>query len=284
MPQVLITGASTGIGRELAILFAKAGWDIALTARDESRLASLAKEIERDNPGVHASSFPADLARGDTPQSLFEAVTRRWPAIDALVNNAGFGAVGPFAEIPLQAQLDMVQVNIQSLLHLTRLFLPGMIQSAKEASGASSPKGGPDRSTPRWRRGILNVASTASFLPGPYMAAYYATKAFVLSFSEALASETAGFGLTVTALCPGPTRTEFQHRAGLGKSPLFGGGLMPVADARSVALAGYRAFSRGHRLVIPGAFNKLGAWATRLLPLHASAAISARINRAKYPD
>ncbi len=176
--------------------------------------------------------------------------------IDYLVNNAGFGTHGPFAESDLQSQLAMLQVNVVALTHLTRLVLPGML-----ARGSGR---------------ILNVASTAAFLPGPYMAVYYASKAYVLWFSEALASETAGSGVTVTALCPGPTRTEFQKRAGIGEAPLFKGNLTSSVE---VARIGYDAMMRGRSSVVAGLANKLSAFAIRFMPRSTLAAIAKGRNK-----
>ena len=180
----LITGASVGIGRDLAELFARDGHHLVLTARNEGQLQELAAKL-RDQYHVNVEVIVQDLSVAGASQQIFERLQSK--PIDYVVNNAGFGSHGLFAGAELQSQLAMLQVNIVALTHLTRLLLPGMLA---RKSGR-----------------ILNVASLAAFLPGPYMAVYYATKAYVLSFSEALSSETAGSGVTVTALCPGATRT-----------------------------------------------------------------------------
>jgi short-subunit dehydrogenase len=192
----LITGASSGIGLDLARLFAADGHDVVLIARSEDKLREVAQELTAKH-GVVAHVIAADLAKADAPQSIFD----RAPAIDILVNNVGFGTSGKFAETDLRAELDMIQVNIAALTHLTKLFLPPMLQ--------------------RGHGRFLNVASTAAFQPGPLMAVYYATKAYVLSFSEAIAEELSGTGVSVTVLCPGPTATGFQKAANLGTEALL---------------------------------------------------------------
>ena len=177
----LITGASSGIGCELARLFAADKSDLVLVARRQEKLDQLATELRRDY-GVSVRVFAKDLADPQSPQAIFDALAAEGVAVDVLVNNAGFGAAGPVADLPLEKQLDMIQVNVAALTQLTRLFLPGMIQ--------------------RRSGGILNVGSTAGFQPGPYMAVYYATKAYVLSFTEALGEEVVGTGVRVACLAP----------------------------------------------------------------------------------
>src|SRR5947209_5684123 len=188
----LITGASSGIGRELANLFARDHYDLVLVARNSSRLAQAADELQRQF-GITAKSFPLDLTAGSAPQFLFEQLAREGVTIDVLVNNAGYGRLGAFAEVSAEDSLGQIQLNITALTQLTKLFLGPMLE---RKSGK-----------------ILNVASTAGFQPGPLMAVYYATKGYVISFSEALANELHGSGVTVTCLCPGATDTEFQVRA-----------------------------------------------------------------------
>jgi short-subunit dehydrogenase len=238
----LITGASAGIGKELAGLFA-ADHDLILVARREAELNALADEL-RKQPGRTVHVIPADLGDPAAPQRLFDEVTAKGLTVDVLVNNAGFGTLGPFHDTDLAKSLTMIQVNVTALVHLTGLFLPGMRQ--------------------RGRGRILNVASTAAFQPGPFMAIYYATKAFVLSFSEALWDELNGSGVTVTCLCPGPTRTEFADAAGMHGTRLFSG--PNVMDVTSVAKAGYAATMRGKRLVVPGFLNRLLVFAGRFAP------------------
>ena len=238
----LITGASSGIGLELARLFAADKSNLVLVARRGDKLESLAGELRRDH-GVEALVLPSDLAEPAAPQAIFDRLTQRGLGVDILVNNAGFGAMGTIARLPLERQLDMIQVNVMALAHLTRLFLPAMIE--------------------RGRGGILNVGSTAGFQPGPNMAVYYASKAFVLSFTEALAEEMLGTGVKVTCLAPGATATGFREAARMEDALLFRLGTM---DVGSVARQGYRGFRRGRVIVIPGFKNKAGAFAVRLAP------------------
>lgn len=239
---VLVTGASSGIGRELAHLFAAGGSRPILTARRADRLEELAAEL-RERHRAEPIVLPADLAERGAPRAIFERLAADGIRVDVLVNDAGFGLLGAFAELSLERQLEMIEVNVVALAHLARLFLPGMLE--------------------RRRGGILNVASTAAFQPGPRMAVYYATKAFVLSFTEAVFEEAAGTGVRVTCLCPGPTATEFGDLSGLGAKAIFRRNVMGAAD---VARAGYRGFRRGKALVVPGAFNRLAAFSVRLSP------------------
>jgi len=238
----LITGASTGIGYELAKLFASDGFQVVLVARNAQKLAEVAKELE-EQFHVSATIAPRDLALPSSPDELFRTLQHDGLQVDVLVNNAGFGTHGSFSESDLTQQLQMMQVNMVALSHLTKLFLPGMISRG-------------------WGK-ILNVASTAAFQPGPLMAVYYASKAFVVSFSEALANELGGTGVTVTVLCPGPTRTEFQKRAGVGEANLVTSRIM---DARTVARAGYRGLMAGKTVVIPGTGNQFLALLVKFMP------------------
>ncbi len=233
----LITGASTGIGYELSKCFAADRHDLVLVARQEPKLRQVAEELSGQF-GVSAKIIAADLAKPDTPQKIVDEVNKDSLPIDYLVNNAGFGLGGKFVETELAVELDMMQVNMTALVHLTKLFLPGMLA---RKSGK-----------------IMNVASTAAFQPGPLMAVYYATKAFVLSFSEAIANELAGTGVTVTALCPGPTQSEFQQRAHIENTRLIKGKFMGLMTSEAVARIGYDGFMQGKRLVIPGLMNKMG--------------------------
>jgi uncharacterized protein len=239
----LITGASSGIGLELARLFAAGGYDLVLVARSAGRLEELAGELRKRGGTVRMMA--KDLARPESPEEVFRELEGAGVAIDVLVNNAGFATFGPFAETDLGQELEELRLNVFTLTHLTKKLLPGMLA--------------------RRRGGVLNVASTAGFQPGPLMAVYYATKAYVVSFSEALAEELAGTGLTVSVLCPGPTATGFQQRAGMESSKLFSG-LLRVADAPSVARAGYEGFRAGKRVIIPGLVNKIGVQSIRITP------------------
>jgi short-subunit dehydrogenase len=239
---VLITGASSGIGLELAKVFAAGKSRLVLTARSKDRLEQLAGEI-RQQYEIEVRVLCADLADPKAPAAIFAELKAAGIQVDVLVNNAGFGAAGPFAELPLQQQLEMVQVNLAALTHLTGLFLPAMI-----ARGCG---------------GVLNVSSTAAFQPGPLMAVYYATKSYVLSFTEALAEELSGTGVRATCLAPGPTATGFAAAARIEDTLLLSLGTM---DSRTVALAGYRGFRAGRAIVVPGWKNRLGAIGARFVP------------------
>lgn len=241
---VLITGASSGIGLELARCFAADNAKLILVARRLDKLEELAESL-RGQHDAHVRVVTSDLSRPEAPDQLFEAV--RDEPVDVLVNNAGFGARGLFAKLDPQRQMDMVQVNVVALARLTRLFLPGMLE--------------------RNRGGIINVGSTAAFQPGPYMAVYYATKAFVLSFSEALAEEVRRSNVKISCLCPGPTVTEFGDVAEMSDTKLFSKWAM---SAEEVARAGYEGFRKGKALVIPGKLNRIGTLAVRAMPLAAS--------------
>jgi short-subunit dehydrogenase len=238
----LVTGASGGIGLELARLFAADGYDLVLVARSKDKLTQISEELGAQFK-VSAHVLMKDLARAESPREIFAELEAAGVSVDVLVNNAGFGSYGLFAEADERAQLEMLQVNVVALTHLTKLFLTGMIA--------------------RGRGRVLNVASTAAFQPGPLMAVYYATKAYVLSFSEAIANELAGTGVSVTALCPGPTETGFVAAAGMEKSKLFEANVM---DARTVALAGYRGMREGKAIVIPGLRNNIMARSVGFAP------------------
>ena len=240
----LITGASGGIGLELASLFATAGHDLLLVARNAERLKEISAHLQKEH-GVTAHILPLDLAQPDAPNELFQHCERSSISVDFLINNAGFGVHGKFSEIPLQEQLDLVQLNVTALTHLCRLFLPGMLQ--------------------RKYGGIMNVASTAAFQPGPRMAAYYASKSYVLFLSEALATEVKGTGVWVTAFCPGPTATGFQGRAGMEKTILMTKAGM-MMDAASAARSGFAGFMKKRAIVIPGVMNRAVAQSVRFSP------------------
>ena len=254
-PTALITGASGGIGEELARLFAGRGYDLVLVARSERKLQSLSGELCRAH-GIQSRVLAADLADSGAPPRVFETLQQKGVAIDVLVNNAGFGACGAYAEIDYPVEARMIQVNIVALAHLTRLFLPAMLA--------------------RRNGKILNVASTAAYVPGPFMAVYYASKAFVLSFSEAIAEETRGSGVTVTALIPGPTETNFAATAGNQDSRLFRTGT--VMSAAAVARVGFDALLAGKRVAVAGVSNKLTVFSTRLAPRTMLAKITRKLN------
>ncbi len=250
-PTALVTGGSGGIGLELAKVLARNDFDLVLVARKRDSLEAAAGQLE-GKFAVKAHVFAADLRRADAPQAIFDFLQNENIPIEVLVNNAGFGLSGEFSETELQRELEMIQVNIAALTHLTKLFLPPMI---KRKSGR-----------------VLNVASTAAFQPGPLMAVYYATKAYVLSFSEALSEELRNSGVTVTALCPGPTHTSFADAAEMRNSRLFN--TFGIADAADVAKYGFDAMMHGKRLAIPGVRNKVIAQANRIAPRALSAKIA----------
>jgi uncharacterized protein len=236
----LITGASSGIGRELARLFARDGYNLVLIARDRSRLASLAGELQSRHP-IRVTVISKDLADLSAAQHIADQLARQRVEVDVLVNNAGTQVYGEFAGANLEQQLNLIHVNSTSMVHLTHLLLPGMIQ--------------------RGRGRILNVGSTGSFAPGPLNAVYCATKAFVLSFSQAISAELARTEVTVTALCPGATDTAFITRYGLQDVRIFRNAMSPVR----VAEIGYRALQRGRPLVVPGLNNQLQVLSFQLM-------------------
>jgi hypothetical protein len=239
---VLITGASSGIGRELAGLYAAEGAGLVLIARSQDRLRELAGELAAKY-GVQAEVLPADLSRPASPDEIVETLAQRHIDVDVLVNNAGFGAHGSVAGLGAERQLDMIDVNVAALTRLTALLLPGMLERRHGA--------------------ILNVASTAGFQPGPNQAVYCATKAYVLSFTQALAEEVRGSGVRVSCLAPGATDTGFASQAGMAGTRLFRRGVM---DAARVARAGHDGLRQGKVLVIPGLRNRFLAFGVRLTP------------------
>ena len=248
MSNVLITGASGGIGYELAKLFARDHHNLILVARSADRLAQVATELQVF--GITVKTFPLDLEQPVAPKFLFDQLQGQ--TIDILINNAGFGAFGEFAQMPEEEIFGQINLNITALTALTRLFLPAMVA--------------------RRNGRIMNVASTAGFQAGPLMAVYYATKAYVISFSEAIANELRESGVTVTCFCPGATHTGFAGRAGNDKSRLFK--KLGAMNAEKVALDGYRALMEGRTLAISGAHNWLVAESTRLAPRKLVTAIS----------
>ena len=249
----LITGASGGIGYELALLFGRDRYDCILVARSAEKLHALAARLESEFR-VKTLVLAKDLSKPASVDEIYEEVTAAAVNVDVLVNNAGFPVYGRFVETDLQAELEMLQVNVVALTALTKLFLKGMVER-------------------RYGR-ILNLASTAAFVPGPLMAVYYASKAYVLSFSEALANELKDTGVTVTALAPGATRTGFQERGKMEDARLIKGTL---PDAASVAMAGYRGLMARKSVVIPGLGNKLLPVVVRLSPRRIVTRVSRRL-------
>jgi hypothetical protein len=238
----LVTGASLGIGRELARQFAADGYDLVVVARRVQPLAELVRELTRAH-SVKARALPVDLAEPGAAGRIYDDLERSGTVIDVVVNNAGFGMQGAFADLSSERQLEMIQVNIVSLTELTRLFLPGMLV--------------------RNQGGILNVGSTAGFQPGPFMAVYYATKAYVVSFTEGLAEELADSAVRVSCVAPGPTATDFAQQAGMTGTRLFRLGTMSAAD---VARTAYEAWKRGKVIAVPGMTNQLGVSLVRVSP------------------
>lgn len=252
----LVTGASAGLGEQFAQRFAQDGHDVILVARRAPKLEALAAKLEKEH-GVKAHVLPADLSRPEAPQQLFEEVRQRGLEVEFLVNNAGFGSAGPFLEQELGREVEMVEVNCTALLKLTHLFARPM---RERGSGR-----------------ILNVASTAGFQPGPYMATYFATKAFVVSFTEALAHELKSTGVKVTCYCPGATHTEFASRAGNDQSRLF---QRPgVAKAPDVVAHAYGAMMKGRVLAVHGLLNWIAMQSLRFSPRSTVRALTATLNQ-----
>ncbi len=250
---VLITGASQGIGYEFAKIFAARGYNLVLVARDHARLAEVSAELSPRH-GITTRIIVSDLARPSAPREIFDELQREQIPISILVNNAGFAIQGPFAQLDLQkAELDLIQVNITSLIELTRRFLEPMLA--------------------RREGRILNVASTAAYQPGPYMALYYASKSFVLSFTAALAIELNGSGVTATALCPGLTRSQFHSRARLHRPQNF-----LMMSAEEVAAIGYDALMRRKPVVIAGWLNRLMCAGSKIMPSLLTARIAGKLN------
>ena len=238
----LITGASSGIGLALARHFAQDGYHLVLAARSVDKMQALADRLHSQFQ-VDVTVIGADLETNGGAVQLHADIKSRHIVLSALVNNAGYGAFGEFKDAALPQELAMMQLNMNTVVVLTKLFMPDLLAT---------------------RGKILNTASTAAFQPGPYMAVYYATKAFVLSFSEAIASELEGTGVTVTALCPGPTASGFQDKADLSNSALVKGKKLPTSE--EVAALGYRAMQRGQRVYIPGFVNWVMAQSIRFTP------------------
>ncbi|QLE54792.1 SDR family oxidoreductase [Nostoc sp. TCL26-01] len=239
----LITGAANGIGYELAYIFAQNGYNLVLVDRLDRKLQEIAVRFQ-DKFDIFVKTIVKDLSISTAPNEIFLELQQENIQVDVLVNNAGFGTYGLFNETNLKDELEMLQVNLVCLTHLTKLFLKDMV---KQGAGK-----------------ILNVASAAAFQPGPLMAVYFATKAYVLSFSEALANELEGTGVTVTVLCPGTTHSAFHERTGMADSKLMQG--KRIMDAQTVANIGYQALMKGKTIVIPGLINKMLAKSIRFIP------------------
>ena len=239
----LITGASGGIGVDLAECFAKDGYDIIVTARSEDALKAVAERLAKSH-GIKATAITNDLGAIGGGLRLAKEIAARGLTVDVVVNNAGLGHAGELASAPLETSLGMIDLNVRALVELTHIYWGGMLKAG--------------------RGGVLNVASTAAFQPGPLMAIYYASKAFVLSFSEALWEEARGTGVKVSCLCPGATASGFRDRAGTGKTNLAA--VLKVAPSAPVAQEGYLGWQSNRRVVVTGLRNRVGAGLAPLLP------------------
>jgi uncharacterized protein len=253
----LITGASSGIGLELAHLFARDGYRLVLVARNRGALRELGDDLQ-SRYSVTVRVSPKDLAHPAAPIELYQELQEAGIVLDVLVNNAGFGGGGPFLFTDWNNEAEMMQVNMVALTHLTKLFLPQI--RAREGK-------------------LLNVASTAAFQPGPFMAVYYASKAYVLHFTEALGEELRGSGVTVTCLCPGPVKTNFQKRAHIGDTRLATSPLL--VDVREVARVAYEGMKQGKGVVIPGWKNRFVVQMLRLSPREMVTKVVRKIQESK---
>ncbi|WP_435333993.1 SDR family NAD(P)-dependent oxidoreductase [Haloarchaeobius sp. TZWWS8] len=250
----LVTGASAGIGRELARQFARHGHDLVLVARREDVLQQVAEDLE-SRYGVDVTTIEKDLDDESAPRELYDAVHERELDIGILVNNVGIGTYGPFADSDLDRERTQLRLNVTTLVTLTRLFL--------------------DDFQERGEGKVLNVGSVAGFQPGPFMAGYYASKAYVNSFTEALAEEFRGTTLSATVLCPGPVDTEFQARAGMEDSAV---GSVYTEPVEKVAKAGYEGVMSGDAVVVPGLPMKLTTALVRILPKPVVRRVARRVN------
>ena len=256
-PLALITGGSSGIGLALAHEFASHDYDLLLVSEDAAALDRACREVTARFP-VQVRVITQDLRKADGPRNLHEEVTALGLQVDVLVNDAGIGQRGDFADIPLSKDLELILLNVMAVTQLTKLFLVDML---RRGSGK-----------------ILNLGSIAGFQPGPLLAVYHATKAYVVSLSEALADELASTPVTITCLCPGATDTNFFARAGMEDTKVVqDGNLMDPAD---VAKAGYEGLMDGERIVVPGARNKIMTFTRRLIPI----ALQAKMNRRYYEE
>ena len=254
----LITGASSGIGLQFAKLHAHYGGDLILVARRYERLLALKEELE-NTFNIRVAIFAIDLSKPGAAEKLYLNVTEQKLQVDYLINNAGFGDFGYFHKTDWEKDEQMINLNIMALTQLTKLFVSDMI---KRGSGK-----------------ILNVASTAAFMPGPLMAIYFASKSYVLAFSEAVANELKGTGVSLTALCPGPTESEFQDAANMEESMLFK--RSKVATSEDVAKYGYNQMIKGKVVAIEGAINKFSIFASRFVPKNVLTSIVRRIQESK---
>jgi short-subunit dehydrogenase len=242
----LITGASSGIGEALMHEFAHDGYNIIAVANDENMLTNTVEKHRPMHPDIEIHAIAKDLTMENAPQELYDELKTQNREIDLLVNDAGQAQLGDFATIPVERDIELIRLNIESLIRLTKLFLPDMIA--------------------RKNGKILNLGSIAGFQPGPKLAVYHATKAFVVSFSEALAEELKDSGVTVTCLCPGPTETDFFNKADMQETRVVRNKHMTMMSAGEVAKAGHDALMKGDRVIIPGAMNKIMTFTRRVMP------------------
>lgn len=238
----LVTGATSGIGLEIALNFARDGINLILVARTENKLMEIKEKIESEY-GIEVLVLAKDLTREEAPDEIYKEVGKRGIRVDFLINNAGFGSFGRLKDTDYETEKDLVKLNVLSLLQMNKLFIPPMVE--------------------RHYGYVMNVASLAAFMPGPVMANYYASKAYVLSLSEAMHEELKQDGIKVSALCPGPVRTNFQERAQLQKTDTAKSFIM---EAKKVADVGYLGLWRGKAIVVPGTFEKIVPIITKLLP------------------
>ena len=257
---VLITGATSGIGYEFAKIFAKDKHDIILIARNEDNLKKISQELEI-NHGVRCNFIVCDLTAHNAALEIERKIKSLGLTVDYLINNAGFGNYGLFKDTDCKRDSDCIQVNVTALTQLCKLFFPKMVE--------------------RGYGGILNVASTAAYQPGPLMSVYYATKSFVASLTQAIANEAEKTGVHVTLLCPGPTATQFQEAAQMKNSKLFSAKVLKVADAHSVAIAGYKGLLANKKVVIPGVLNKIGVYSNRFVTNSFAAMVARKIQENK---
>jgi uncharacterized protein len=254
----LITGAASGIGYQLAYIFARNHYNLVLVDKQEEKLTEIADKFIQEF-SISVKNFVKDLSVDSSPEEIFTELQQASIKVDVLVNNAGFGTYGVFAETDLDTELKMLQVNVVSLTHLTKLFLKDMVDQGYGK--------------------ILNVASAAAFQPGPLMAVYFATKAYVLSFSEAIANELEGTGVTVTALCPGPTASEFQQTAAMSDSKIAS--VNRMMDTETVAKIGYRSLMANKTVVVPGVRNKILTESVRFTPRNLVTKVVRRMHELK---
>ncbi len=244
MKTVLITGASSGIGYEFAKIYAKKGYNLVITARRKNNLDRIKQELESFDTSICVDIIVLDLSKQNSAKELYEVVKQRGILIDTLINNAGFGVYGNFIENDIEKEIDMIELNIKSLVVLTKLFLKDMVS--------------------RNNGTIINVASTAAFQPGPLMSVYYASKSFVLSFTEAIRNEVRDTNVNISVLCPGPTDTEFEKSASLEESSLFT--KLKVMKPEKVAIIGYKGINRNKSVIIPGILNNILITFNKIIP------------------